>query len=258
MFVMVRDCFRFRDLIRELVSRDIKVRYRRSVLGMLWTLLTPILTMFVMTIVFSKLFRFEIENYVVYLLAGNILFSFFSDTTNSSVWCIVENAGLIKKVYVPKCIFPVTKTFSNIVNLGFALAALIIVMLVTGTHFYWTALLFFVPILYLTMFTMGLSCILATMTVFFRDISHMFTVISLLWMYATPIFYPAELLAENAPIVLTVNPMYHYIDYFRELVLYGRVPGLYENTYCFLTGLVMLLLGLLVLSRRQNRFILYI
>lgn len=256
--VMIKDCFKFRNLIYELVSRDIKVRYRRSVLGMLWTILTPIMQMLVMALVFSKLFRFEIENYVVYLLIGNIMFGFLSDTSNSALWSIIDNSGLIKKVYIPKCLFPVTKTLSNVVNLGFSLISLIVVMLITRTTFHWTMLLIFVPILYCVLFTMGISTLLATYTVFFRDISHLYTVFTLLWMYATPIFYPASLLEDTAPWLLNLNPMYHFIDYFRQLVLYGQVPGLQENVICLAIGLVSLLIGFGAMGRNQKKFILYV
>lgn len=255
---MVKECFKFRDLIYELVSRDIKVRYRRSVLGMLWTILTPILQMLVMALVFSRLFRFEIENYVVYLLIGNIMFGFLSDTTNAALWSIIDNAGLIKKVYIPKCLFPVTKTLSNVVNLGFSLISLLFVMVITKSTFHWTILLIVIPIFYCVLFTMGISTLLATYTVFFRDISHLYTVFTLLWMYATPIFYPASLLQETAPWLLTLNPMYHFIDYFRQLVLYGKIPGVQENLICFAIGLVSLLLGFAAMSRNQKKFILFV
>lgn len=254
----LKDCYRFKQLIYELVARDIKVRYRRSVLGVLWTILTPMLQMMVMTMVFSKLFRFEIENYVVYLLIGNIMFAFLSDTTNASLWSIVDNAGLIKKVYIPKALFPITKTMSNMVNLAFSLVALIAVMIVTGSKFYWTSFLVIIPIFCCMLFTMGVSTILATYTVFFRDISHLYTVFSLLWMYSTPIFYPASLLEERYSIVLRLNPMYHFIDYFRQLVMYGTIPGWKENIICFLFGIIFLFLGILAMSRKQSKFILYV
>lgn len=252
------ECYKYRYLISELVQRDIKVRYRRSVLGVLWTILTPVCQMLVMTMVFSRLFRFEIENYVVYLLIGNILFTFMSDTTNVSIWVILENAGLIKKVYIPKILFPYTKTFSNVVNVMFSLVALVVVIIITRVPFHATALLIFVPIFYCMLFTMGLSALLATMTVFFRDISHIYTVFTMLWMYATPIFYPRSLIEEAFPLVLHLNPMFHYIDYFRALVLEGRVPGLKENLICLAFALVFWAVGTVVLVKNQDKFILYV
>lgn len=258
LYSAITECYKYRFLINELVQRDIKVRYRRSVLGILWTILTPILQMLVMTMVFSRLFRFEIEYYVVYLLIGNIMFSFMSDTTNVSIWVILENAGLIKKVYIPKILFPVTKTISNVVNVGFSLVALLVVMIITKVPFRWTIFLIFIPILYCTIFVMGMSSLLATLTVFFRDISHIYTVFTMLWMYATPIFYPKSLLEDNFSFILQLNPMFHYIDYFRSLVIEGVVPGITENMICLGFALFFGILGTIVLVRHQDKFILYI
>ncbi len=254
----LRECFEYRYLIYELVQRDIKVRYRRSILGVLWTILTPVCQMLVMTMVFSRLFRFEIENYVVYLLIGNILFSFMSDTTNVSIWVILENSGLIKKVYIPKILFPVTKTFSNVVNVVFSLVALVVVIIITRVPFHVSSLLIFIPIFYCMIFTMGLSALLATLTVFFRDISHIYTVFTLLWMYATPIFYPKSLLEDAFPWVLHFNPMFHYIQYFRSLVLDGVVPGLTENLICIGFALLFFAVGTITLVKKQDKFILYV
>lgn len=255
---MVKECYRFKSLIYELVVRDIKVKYRRSVLGLLWTMLVPIFTMLVMMVVFSQLFRFEIENYVVYLLCGNVLFSFFADGASSSLSAIVDNSSLIKKVYIPKCIFPFSKVVSSAINLFFAIIALLIVMLVTSTHFHITMLFIPINILYLFMFTAGLGMLLSSFTVFFRDIVHLFGVVVVLWMYATPIFYPSSLLAENYSILLKVNPMYYFINYLRLLVLEGRVPDLNYNIICLIIGIIPFLLGLYAISKNQDKYILYI
>lgn len=255
---MIQECYRFKSLIYELVSRDIKVKYRRSVLGLLWTMLVPIFTMLIMTVVFSRLFRFEIENYVVYLLCGNILFSFFSEGTSTGLSSIVDNSSLIKKVYIPKCLFPISKVVSSVVNLFFATLALIIVMLITRTPFQWT--MFFIPIivLYLFAFTAGLGMILSSLTIFFRDIEHLFGVIITMWMYTTPIFYPASLLEENAPILLKINPMYYYIHSLRQLVLEGVLPSVQENLICLIVGIIPFLFGLYTISVNQDKYILYI
>lgn len=255
---MIYECYRFKSLVYELVSRDIKVKYRRSVLGLLWTMLVPIFTMLIMTVVFSRLFRFQIENYVVYLLCGNILFSFFSEGTSSGLSSIVDNSSLIKKVYIPKCIFPISKVVSAAINLFFATLALIVVMLITGTSFYWTMLLIPIVVLYLFIFTAGIGMILSSLTIFFRDMVHLFGVIITMWMYMTPIFYPVSLLQDNAPFLLKVNPMYYYIHYMRQLVLEGVAPGIYDNLICFSFGIIPFLCGLYTISENQDKYILYI
>lgn len=248
----------YQALLYELVIRDIKVRYKRSFLGLLWTVINPILTMAVMTIVFSKLFRFQIENYTTYFLVGNILFSFFTEATTNSMHSVLDNSNLIKKVYVPKYLFPLSKVMSSVVNLFFSFIALIIVMVATKVPFQPTML--FAPILlcYVIMFAAGIGLILATIMVFFRDIAQLYSIITLLWMYLTPIFYPVDLLKENVPWALTLNPMYHYIEFMRKLVLDGILPGINENIICLLISSITLIFGLIIFYKKQDNYILYI
>lgn len=250
---------KFLPLLRELVVRDIKVRYRHSVLGMLWTVLNPLLMMAVMNLIFSKLFRNNIENFSLYYLSGYILFAFFNESTTQALSSVVNNSSLTKKVYIPKYLFPLSKIVSALVNLVFSFCALLIVMILTGARFHWTILLSFVPALYLALFCCGFGMILATMFVFFRDIGHLYGVITLIWMYLTPMFYPETLLTDNGlGFVLALNPVYQNVSYFRMLVLDGRVPGLMHNLVCLLTGVAFLALGTYVFCKRQDDFILYV
>lgn len=248
----------YRNLLKELVIRDIKLRYKRSFLGILWTVLNPILMMLVMTIVFSGLFKVQIENFPIYLFIGNIAYTFNSDATTNALNSITGNSSLIKKIYIPKYLFPVSKVFSALVNLFFSIIALIIIMLITRTPFYATMLLAPLLIFYLLMFSMGLGLLLSVLMVFFRDIAHLYSVFTLAWMYLTPIFYPVSLLQEKASIVPIINPMCHYIDYLRQLILYNTVPSLEENMICFLIGFCFLVVGLFVFYKKQDKFILYI
>lgn len=258
MWKMLKESYNYKSLIYELVARDIKVKYRRSVLGLLWTMLIPIMTMLVMAMVFSQVFRFEIENYIIYLLIGNISFSFFSDASGGCVLSMVENSSLIKKVYVPKCLFPTARVLSGAVNFFFAIVSLFIVMIVTGTKFHLAMLLIPIVLIELVGFALGMGLILSTVAVFFRDTAHLYSVVTVLWMYATPIFYPVSLLEGPRAVVLKFNPMFQYIDYFRKLVLDGVVPGLGQNLYCILAAVIALIIGLYCMSKHQNKFILYI
>ncbi|WP_343248566.1 ABC transporter permease [Diplocloster hominis] len=248
----------YKALLYELVVRDIKVRYKRSFLGLLWTIVNPLLTMAVMTLVFSHLFRFEIENFTIYFLTANIMFTFFTESTTNGLHSIVDNGNLIKKVYIPKYLFPVSKVMSGVVNLFFSFIALIIMMIVTGSPFHLTMLLTPIVMIYLIMFSMGLALILSAFMVFFRDIAQLYGICTLLWMYLTPIFYPVSLLKDNAPWALSINPMYYYIDYFRMIVLEGGVPSLRMNIICFLISFIVLLVGLVIFYKKQDRYILYI
>jgi ABC-2 type transport system permease protein len=256
--VILSGFIKYRNLLNELVVRDIKIRYRRSVLGLLWTVLNPILMMVVMSIVFSNLFRFDIKNFPIYFFSGNIVFSFMTEATTNSLYSITGNASLIKKVYIPKYLFPLSKVFSSIVNILFSFIAMMLVMLATGVQFYPTMLLSPLLVFYLILFSTGLGMMLSVAMVFFRDIAHLYSVFTLAWMYLTPIFYPSSLLADKASWALDVNPMYYYIDYIRCLVLYNNVPSLKQNVICFMFGFVFLCLGLIFFYRKQDKFILYI
>ena len=256
--VKIQVFFKYQNLLANLVSRDIKVRYRRSVLGMLWTVLNPLLMMGVITVVFSTLFKQNIEHFPIYYLAGSLIFSFSSETTSNALYSIIGNASLMKKVYIPKYLFPVSKIMSGLVNLGFSLVAMFLVMLVLGVKYRATLLLLPIPIFYTFLFATGLGLLLSAATVFFRDISHFYGVFVMAWTYFTPIFYPVEILPEIARKVMNFNPMFHYVQYMRELILFGNFPSIEENLICFLFGGVMLVIGTWVFYRKQDQFVLYI
>ena len=234
---------RFTPLLRELVVRDIKVRYRHSALGLVWTVLNPLLMMVVITIVFSTLFKQNIPNFPIYYLSGSLIFAFNSESTTTALNSIISNASLIKKVYIPKYLFPLSNVLSGLVNLGFSLIAMFIVMLITDAPFHATLLLLPIPIFYTFLFSVGLGILLSAVTVFFRDIAHFYSVFILAWTYFTP---------------MQLNPMYHLVTYMRSIVLYGVFPSLKENLLCLCLGLLMLALGLFVFYKKQDKFVLYV
>ena len=249
---------KYRNLLRELVIRDIKIRYRKSFLGLLWTVLNPLLMMIVITFVFSTLFKSEIENFAVYFLSGNILFSLNSEATIQAQLSVLSNGALIKKVYIPKYLFPLSKVLSALVNFFFAFIAVTIVMVVTQAEFHTTMLLSFVPVLYLTLFSTGLGLLLSALTVYFRDLTHLYNVFILAWMYLTPVFYPIDIVPESSRAVMEWNPMYKFITYFRMLILDGVIPRWQMNVECLLFGLISLIIGMYVFYKKQDKFILYI
>lgn len=249
---------RFTPLLTELVVRDIKVRYRHSVLGLVWTVLNPLLMMVVITIVFSTLFKQNIPNFPIYYLSGSLLFTFNSEATTNALHSIIANASLIKKVYIPKYLFPLSSVLSSMVNMFFSLIAMFIVMLVTRTPFYTTLLLIPIPVFYTFLFSCGLGLLLAALTVYFRDIAHFYSVFILAWTYLTPVFYPTSILPDTAMKLMQFNPMYHYITFMRELVLNRTFPGMKENLLCLVIGLVMLCIGLYTFYKKQDRFVLFV
>ncbi len=250
--------FKYRPLIHELVIRDLKVKYRRSFLGYLWSLLNPLLMMTVMAVVFTHVFRANVDNYPLYLICGQTLFSFFTESTNMAMYSVLVNAGLIKKIYIPKFIFPVSRVTSSFVTMSFSLTAILIVMLVTRARFYWTILLIPVPIVFLFLFCCGMGMILSALSVYFRDITHLWGVATLAWMYATPIFYTIDAMPGRLMTLMKLNPMYHFINTFRNLVMFGNIPGPNAWFGCIVSGLVVFALGLAVFGRLQKDFILYI
>ncbi|MCM1577467.1 MAG: ABC transporter permease [Ruminococcus sp.] len=245
-------------LLKNLIDRDLKVKYRRSVLGFLWSVLNPLLMALVVTVVFSKIFRFQVEYFTVFYLTGSLIFNFVAAATTSSMGSVLGAAGLIKKVYIPKYIFPLEKCLFEFINMLFSAVAVLAVIFIQGMPLKATALMFWVPMVYAFVFAFGLGLILASLTVFFRDMEHLYSVLVSVWMYLTPIIYPEEILPRTVRSLMKLNPMYHYVGYMRQVVMYGSVPGAAENMVCAAFSLMFLCAGLLFFKKTQDKFILYI
>jgi ABC-2 type transport system permease protein len=254
----IKNFMKYKGLLYELVMRDIKIKYRRSFLGILWSLLNPLLMMIVITIVFSNLFKFKIQNFAVYLLTGQIIFTFFSEATSTAMSSILSNGSLIKKIYIPKYIFPVSRGLSSFVNLLFSLIAIVIMLIVTKQKISWTIILFPLPLIYLLIFAIGIGLILSAFAVFFRDLLHLYGVMLIVWNYMTPIIYPEDIVPLKYKFIFIVNPLYYIIKYFREVVLYSQIPSLKLNVICLGLSLFTLFIGMIVFYRKQDEFILYI
>ena len=248
----------YQPLLRELVVRDIKVRYRKSFLGITWTVLNPLLMMLVMVTIFSHLFRPSISNYPVYILTGQLVFNFFSSATNMGLDSIVVNSSLIKKVYIPKYLFPISVTVSCLVNFGFSTISMILVLIITRAPFHLTLLCIPIPLFFLFLFILGVSMILSAVNVYFRDIGHLYGVIVTAWMYFTPIFWTKDILPEGGEKLLNLNPLYHYLSYFRSIIMDGVVPSLAVNLECLLIGIASLVIGMIVFAKLQDNFILHV
>ena len=255
----IQGFWKYKDLIKQLVMRDIKLKYRRSFLGYLWSVLNPLLTMSVMIFVFSSIFKRNIEHYPVYLFTGQMLFNYMNQSTHQALSSINGNASLLKKTYIPKYIFTFSKITSGLVDLFFSMGALFIVMLVTGVPFRLTNLLFPFVLFQLYVFCLGLGLFLAQANVFFRDIQYIYNAVTTAWMYFTPIFYSVDALPDNVKWILKhFNPMYFYIGQFRDIIYVGKIPGPVIIFAGCTTSMVMLIIGLVSFLRSQNRFILYI
>lgn len=247
-------------LLKQLVSRDFKVKYKRSVLGIVWSLLYPILTMAVMAIVFSNVFKMSTPgvNYLAYLLSGLVMFNYFSEASNLAMSSVVGNFSLINKIYIPKYIFPLSKCLFVGINFLLTLIPLYIVLLATGTgvNIYHVFLPY--SFICLFMFTLGMGFILSAVSVFLRDMFYIYGIIVMLWTYLTPIMYDIKLISEQLQVILKLNPLYHYINFEREIILYGRIPQPFTWIVCLASSLIVLIIGVIVFRKTQDKFIYYV
>lgn len=247
-------------LLQQLVSRDFKVKYKRSVLGVVWSLLYPLLTMAVMAIVFSNVFKFSTPgvNYLAYLLSGLVMFNYFSEASNLAMSSVVANFSLLNKIYIPKYIFPLSKCLFVGINFLLTLIPLYVVLIATGTgvNIYHVFLPY--AFLCLFMFTLGMGFILSAISVFLRDMFYIYGIVIMMWTYLTPIMYDISMIAEKLQIILKLNPLYHYINFIREIMLYGRIPQPFTWIVCIASSVIVLLIGVLVFKKTQDKFIYYV
>ena len=249
---------KYKYLIRQLVKRDFKIKYKRSVLGFVWSILNPMLMMAVQYFVFSTIFKSNVSNYAVYLLIGIVIFNFFNEACSMTMLSIVGNVGLINKVYVPKFIYPVTRVMSSLINLGMAMIPLVIVSVISGIKWSKAIFLTIIPLGSIVVFSLGLGMILASSMVFFRDTQFLWNVLSTMWMYATPIFYTEDILPEGYRGFLLLNPLYHFFGVTRMAVLEGKASEPREFLYCIIAGMAMLLVGSYIFKKTQDKFTLYL
>ncbi len=251
---------RYRFLLRQLVLRDFKVKYKRSVLGVAWSLLYPLLTMAVMALVFSQVFRFSTPgvSYIAYLLIGLTWFNYFSEASNLCMSTIVANFPLMNKVYVPKYIFPLSKCLFVGINFLLTLIPLYLVILLTGTGLCWQHVFLPFSFLCLFLFTLGMGFLLAAVSVFLRDMFYIYGIVLSLWMYLTPVMYDMNLITHPLlRAVMGLNPLYQFIRFARTIILFHRTPDLAQFIGCALPAVLVLLLGANVFRRSQDRFIYY-
>ncbi len=221
----LRELYEYRALLWNLVARDLKVRYKRSVLGVLWTMLNPLLMMIVFSIVFANVFRFTFEHFTVYFLSAYLLWTFVSQTTSWSTACLLGHAALIRKIYMPKEIFVVATVLSGLVNLLISLVPLALIMLVIQHPIRLSVLFLPVPIAIAVVFALGISLLLAGVCIEFNDVVQIYQALLLAWMYLTPIVYPIEAVPAQYQWIILVNPMYYLVEAFRAPIFAGTLPA---------------------------------
>ena len=254
----MRDLFLHRDLIWHLVQRDLRVRYRRSTLGLLWTMLQPLLMMLILHVVFSHAFRVELYSYPVYALAGILFWNFFSQSIVASMNSLRGNAAILSKLPVPKAAFPVATVISGVVNLALAMVPLLAILIVTGHPLSWALLFLPVSILLAGLFTLGAGLLLSPLAVFFSDVVELVTVMLTLCMYLTPIFYPMSIVPDQFRWLVRFNPIRSILEVFRDHIYFGKIPPPQHLAVCAVVALVALAIGALAFRRSSDRIPFYI
>ena len=260
-------CYNFKKyafLLEQLVMRDFKVKYKRSVLGVFWSLLYPLLMMSVMALVFSQMFKFKVEgvNYLVYLMTGLVMFNYFNEASHTAMVSIVSNFQLMTKVYIPKYIFPLSKCLFVGINFLLTLIPLLLIILVTGsgdTRCYINIYYLLLPYIFicLFLFTLGISFLISTISVFLRDMFYIYGIILTIWQYFTPIFYDISMLPENLQFLFKFNPLYIFINSARDIILFSKSPSLLTLFICGAVSVGTLFIGGLVFKKKQDKFIYY-
>lgn len=254
----MKDLLRYRDLVLTLVARDLKVRYRRSTIGFLWTMLQPLLSMLVLTAVFSSLFRFSTPNYPVYALAGIMFWNFFSQSITSSMNSLKGNAQLLTKLPVPKAVFPLATVIAGVINLLLAMVPLFAILLVTGHRIGASVLFLPVAILVAALFTLGAGLLLSPLAVFFHDTIEMIGVLLTIFMYLTPIFYPMDIVPQRYLWAVRFNPIRSVLEVFRDPIYNSKIPPITHLSVALGVTAMALVIGILAFRRSSDRIPFYV
>ncbi len=239
-------------VIRELTSREIKRRYSRSYLGVVWSVLNPLMMMAVLSMIFTQIFDRAIENYPIYYLSGYVLWHMFTGATNAAMTTLVDNKSMLMKVRLPMEIFVLARVYTALVNLGYSLIAYVVMLVVFQIVPHATILFFPVIVILLLVFSLGISFILATAYVFFGDVKHLYGVITTLWMYCSAIFYPVDRLQGPIRMVIEINPLFEYINATRNVVMYGVFPSVREIIVMVVWAIVMFAIGYWIFNKNKN------
>lgn len=253
-FEETRNLFKYRELIMQLVRRDLVSRYKRSFLGVAWTMLNPLGTMLILTLVFSHLFK-SVSSYPVFILSGLIGWNFFSQATTAALSQNVWGGSLLHKVYMPRTVFTVSAIGTGVVNLLLSLVPLLIIMLILGQPFHISILFLPVSILLLTIFTLGIGLLVSTLALYFPDVVDMYHIGLTAWMYLTPIIYPAEIIPEvYRRWILVFNPMYYLVEMIRQPIYDGHIPSVNMLAISIGVSFIALIIGWLVFNWKANEF----
>ncbi len=247
-----------RFLFEELTKRDFKQKYKRTVLGMFWSVLSPLLQLFVMRLVFMNFFGRAMEHYTTYLFCGNLVFSYFNESTHGGMNSLMANASIFSKVNVPKYMFLLSKNISSLINFGLTLLVFFLFAAIDGVTFHLGFFMLLYPILCMVVFNIGVGLILSALFVFFRDIGYLYDVFTLLLMYMSAIFYTVETFSPRVQRLFLLNPIYCYIKYFRVVVLDGNLPSLSFHLLCAVYAAIVVAIGGWIYKKYNHKFLYYV
>ncbi len=245
---------KYRELVYQFTSRSITARYKRSIIGVAWTMLNPLMTMVVLTLVFSQLFKWNVPYYPVYVLSGLIVWGFFSHTTSAAMGEMIWSGGLLNRIYVPKSVFAVSAIGTGLVNLGLSLIPLLLIALILGIRFNPALLVLPFSVLLLSIFSLGVGLMLATAAVYFADMIPVYEVILTIWMYATPIIYPVEIVPPQLLWLFRLNPLLYLLQTFRDPIYKGVIPGWDVWAIAAAFALAAFLAGGLIFTSKSNEY----
>ncbi len=248
----------YRFLFEELVKRDFTKKYKRTVLGMLWSVLGPLMTLGVMALVFTQFFGRNMEHYMIYMFCGNLLYSFFKESTGTGMTALYDNSSIFSKINVPKYMFLLSKNVSSLINFGINIIVLFIFCIVDGVAFSWKFIMLLYPIGCLVVFNLGVGLILSALYLMFRDMKYLYDIFTLLLMYLSAIFYSIDAYSQEVQYLFYLNPIYVYIRYFRKIILEGTIPKLSFHLLAAAYAIVVLVIGAVIYKKKNYKFLYYI
>ena len=255
---MMQQYLRHRFLFEELVKRDFKKKYKRTVLGMAWSLLSPLLMLLVMKLVFTQFFGRTMEHYTIYLFCGNLVFSYFNESTSQGMTSLVNNAAIFTKVNIPKYLFLFSKNVQTLINFSLTLCIFFVFCAFDRILFTWKFLLLLYPVCLLVLFNIGVGLILSALYVFFRDIQYLWGIFTQILLYASAIFYTIDHCGSTVQCLFLVNPIYLFIRYFRKIVIEGAIPTVWFHLLMLADVLIVLGLGCWMYKKYNTRFLYYV
>lgn len=248
----------YKFLLQELIKRDFKAKYKRTILGMLWSVLSPLLMLIVMAVIFGNFFGRNIEHFVVYIFSGQVIFNYFTEATNEGMQALVSNASIFSKINVPKYLFLFSKNVSALINFGIILLIYFCFVAVDGISFTWHFWLLAYPIICLVFINLGIGLILSALFIFFKDIQYLYRLFTQVVMYGSAIFYSIDILPQHLQAVFYCNPIFVCITYFRSIVLYNNVPDLRVHLLLAGYALILFALGCWVYKKYNYKFLYYV